>query len=281
MSFNRLATKSVVIIAILFGAALTVLAAVSTDFEAFPQGTPAENVNVPGVSFEGLQYLVRNVGDLVTGFSGHGLIGNYDGGPLTISFSAMQSSTSFNYVILENPLQVIVKRNGAVVDTRYFTGDYDPASTLELIYSGFASIQGEFDELVLTDMGSCPGCVGIDNLQPFDADGVTDGPPDDRMNWGYSDASIGILYPGDDAIDLYLVGTGQYIANFITIDDIPDTPPAENTIIRQEGNVTVSILTTGEIHFNLGPDAEGKSYTFIIEDIYGVGAYGSYYDPNE
>lgn len=162
-----------------------------------------------------------------------------------------------------------------------------PFSCDDLLVYGTATIEGKFDQLVVKSGFYLPvececylSIFAIDDLTT-DAWALTDGPPDDRLNWGYGDASIGILYPGDDAIDLYLVGTGQYIANFITLDDIPDTPPAENTIIRQEGNVTVSILTTGEIQFNMGPDSEGKTYTFIIEDIYGTDKYGSYYDPNE
>lgn len=106
-------------------------------------------------------------------------------------------------------------------------------------------------------------------------------PPDDRLNWHYGDATIAILYPGDNAVDVYDYATENYIFNFITTDDIPDEPPAENTIIRQESQIMASILTTGEIQFNLGPDAEGKSYVFIMGDIYGSDSYGFKYDPNE
>ncbi|QPC83543.1 hypothetical protein G4Y79_03935 [Phototrophicus methaneseepsis] len=268
--------RSVVVGIVLCFAAMTVFAAVSINFDDLPSYTPAQDIDVPGVSFSGNGYVVRNVGSLIENFTENGLIGQYSGGPLTITFDSLQSDASFDYVILENPLQVIAKRDGDVVATYDFTGDTSGVS-YSLVYAGFASIHGSFDELVLTDMGICPGCVGIDNLETTNSKDA----PDNRLNWGYGDANIGILYPGEDAIDLYLYSTDQYITNFITTADIPATPPAENTIIRQEGNVSVSILTTGEIQFNLGPDAEGKSYVYIVADIYGASGYGYKYDPNE
>ena len=64
-------------------------------------------------------------------------------------------------------------------------------------------------------------------------------------------------------------------------DDIPAEAPSENTLNASVGSVDVYILTTGEIQFNIGPDAEGKQYVLIMSDLSGSDAYGYTLDPNE
>lgn len=109
-------------------------------------------------------------------------------------------------------------------------------------------------------------------------------PPDDRLNWQYGDSHIGILYSSSpQSIDLYLYEGEEYIANFITADDIAayaDAPPTENILIKRAGDVDVYLLTTGELQFNLY-DVEGKMFTYITADFEGTDDYGSYIDPGE
>ena len=77
--------------------------------------------------------------------------------------------------------------------------------------------------------------------------------PDNRLNWHYGDSHIGILYPGyEGAIDLYDYETDIFIYEFFTEDDIPETPPITNILIRSYGRTSVYILTTGQIQFNFG-----------------------------
>jgi hypothetical protein len=110
------------------------------------------------------------------------------------------------------------------------------------------------------------------------------GPPDNRLNWQSGDAHIAILFPTENGIDIFLYESQSYISNFITNEDIAaylENPPSENVLIRSEGLVSVYILTTGEIQFNLGPDAEGKTYTIRIDDLAGTNLEAEYFDPNE
>ena len=110
-----------------------------------------------------------------------------------------------------------------------------------------------------------------------DAEGVVVSPPDDRFNWQTGDSHIAIVYPEGENIGLYLYDGELYIPNFVTVDDIAeyvDNAPAENTLIASAGGVSVYVLTTGEISFIIGPDAEGKQYALIMSDLSGSDAYG-------
>jgi hypothetical protein len=110
------------------------------------------------------------------------------------------------------------------------------------------------------------------------------GPPDNRMNYQSGDAHIAILFPTENGIDIFVYASGSYISNFITNEDIAaylENLPSENLLIRSEGLVSVYILTTGQIQFNLGPDAEGKTYTIRMDDLSGTNLETEYFDPNE
>lgn len=106
--------------------------------------------------------------------------------------------------------------------------------------------------------------------------------PDARFNWGFGDSNVAIVYPDAAGLSLYLYAGELYIPNFLTAADIEayvDNPPSENTLVASVGAVTVYILTTGEIQFNM-TDAEGKIHVLIMSDLSGNDAYGYSVDPN-
>lgn len=101
------------------------------------------------------------------------------------------------------------------------------------------------------------------------------------LNARYGDSHIGILFTNSGGgIDLYLHETGRYTGNFVAPDMISEDAPTENTLIAQRGMVSAYHLTTGQIQFNFGPDAEGKQYTFIVDALTGANRQGSAFDPN-
>jgi hypothetical protein len=100
--------------------------------------------------------------------------------------------------------------------------------------------------------------------------------PDSRMNWGFGDSNVAVIYPSADSLGLYLYASDLYIPNFLTTADISayvDNSPSVNTLVASIGTVSVYILTTGEIQFNM-TDQEGKQYVLIMSDLNGSGAYG-------
>lgn len=104
-------------------------------------------------------------------------------------------------------------------------------------------------------------------------------PPDNRLNWGYGDSNVAVVYADTAGLGVYLYNNKSYIPNFITKSDIAkylDNPPSENTLIASTGAVKVYVLTTGEIQFNM-TDKEGKNYVFIMSDLDGTDAYGYTY----
>lgn len=111
--------------------------------------------------------------------------------------------------------------------------------------------------------------------------------PDNRINWQFGDAHIGILYPGSDgAIDLYdYADEDVYHFDFISAEALAifdDNLPNEPTIIATQGLLTAYLLPTGQIQINLGPDEEGKVFVVILNDLFDRDLSQSYYlDPNE
>ncbi|MCA9893147.1 MAG: hypothetical protein KC615_09195 [Anaerolineae bacterium] len=241
------------------------------DFEGYPDRTPVSDLHYPGISFSGLYIVLTQLTHLHDG----AFIAPAAGGDaLTIEFDEPQAAFSIDVEGTGPFVQAYL--NGQLVREKlYPIGPYNdnPVGMSNLI----------FDKLVISEP-RLDGSYALDDLRTVSAPSVPSGdpkPPDNRLNWHYGDATIAILYPGGNAVDVYDYATGSYIFNFITADDVPDMPPDQSTIIRQQGNIMVSILTTGEIQFNLGPDAEGKSYVFIMGDIYGSNRYGFKYDPSE
>jgi hypothetical protein len=113
---------------------------------------------------------------------------------------------------------------------------------------------------------------------------VAAAPPDARFNWGFGDSNLAILYPAGDSMGLYLYAGDLYIPNFVSAEDIAtylDKAPSENTLMATQGAVSVYVLTTGEIQFNIGPDAEGKQYVLIMSNLSGSNVHGYALDPNE
>lgn len=109
----------------------------------------------------------------------------------------------------------------------------------------------------------------------------------DGDNWQYGAASVAIVFidyddDGNPSIDLYDLATESYINGFVTADMVQtlmDTPPLENTLILTFGSISVYVLTTGELQFNM-IDGEGKEYVFILPSLDGEGAYGYIIEPS-
>jgi hypothetical protein len=104
--------------------------------------------------------------------------------------------------------------------------------------------------------------------------------PDNRINCHLYDDQI-VLYHGaqSDSIDVFLVdgsSDGQFLFTINAADfgDYLNNPPAQNTLIDQVGDVSVYILTTGEVQVNYGPDANGKTYVIIMSGIGGGSPHG-------
>lgn len=272
-----------IILVVIISAVIPVFAAsFFTDFEEFAEGTMAYDLNIPGVTFGpgNSRYIIRTwTGPDNDYIQGKELFGNLGVMPLEIQFDEPQQYVRFDFVAID-PVIMTLMMNGEVLDVRDVSTVY-----ADEVYYGTVSLNETVDQIIIETDGPhvCPACLNIDNLY-FSTDTPSEessGPPDDRIAPGAGDANVAILYPTGDSIGVYSHQSEGYIENFITVDDIPDEPPAENTIIRQEGNIMVSVLTTGEIQFNLGPDAEGKTYTIIMSDIHGSNTYTTYYDPNE
>ncbi len=90
-----------------------------------------------------------------------------------------------------------------------------------------------------------------------------------------------MLYGADNgtAIDVFMVdgsSEGQFLftVNAADFGSYLTNPPAQNMLIKQVGDVSVYVLTTGEVQVNYGPDAEGKSYVIIMSDIGGGSPHG-------
>jgi hypothetical protein len=109
--------------------------------------------------------------------------------------------------------------------------------------------------------------------------------PDDRINWHYGDAHIGILYPADNGgINLYSYADESYIFDFVTaamLEPYSNDLPAAPILLAQHGLISAYLLSDGRIQFNLGPDAEGKWYEVILDSLDDRDIDGFAHDPNE
>jgi hypothetical protein len=166
-----------------------------------------------------------------------------------------------------------------LIDTPYLTQDADIAT---YIHNTPVASSAWFDM-----GGFSPACAALPGGIPNSAsdDGITM-PPDNRINWQFGDSNVGILYPGrDGAVNLYIYASQEYIFDFVTPEEIEpyqDNPPSENTLLKRVENISVYILSTGQIQFNFGPDAEGKVWVLILNDLSDRDTSQSYYiDPKE
>ncbi|MCB9450272.1 MAG: hypothetical protein H6672_02470 [Anaerolineaceae bacterium] len=103
-------------------------------------------------------------------------------------------------------------------------------------------------------------------------------PPDERLNWQQGDLTA-VVYAASDssgapALHVYGVNAdsqGYFLASVTQADLAPyrNAPlPAHNTVIKTLGeNVTLYRLVSGEFALVIGPDAEGKNWQVIFDDI--------------
>lgn len=153
----------------------------------------------------------------------------------------------------------------------------DPATTSEFLLVYKCGPQNEVLYTCYGDYGTC-----AQTAEEAQGESGEDG-DDNRLNRGYGDGHIAILYPAEEesGVDIYIYATREYIPNFITAADLPETRPEEEIVLRQAEGVVARYLPTGEIVFNLGPDEEGKTYAFVMSDIVGTVMYGYRFDPQE
>lgn len=96
---------------------------------------------------------------------------------------------------------------------------------------------------------------------------------DDRINAGYGDL-LAVLYNVETStgpgIVVYVVdGTvgrsiGAYAGVLFTVDT-----PRQNTVMAELGPTMLIALSSGEFQINIGPDAEGKVYEVILDELPG------------
>ncbi len=184
---------------------------------------------------------------------------NIAGGNTTMRYSdfgALEYTIYFNQGTTSTPPQTAV------------SGNYTAAtqvSEVKIVYNAGVTFDGSVSF-------TCPGDI-IAPLSVFDG----------RINTNYGDSNVGILYEGTNgALDLYRYETDRYIAGFITPEEIEpyqSNPPAQNTLIKSTGIISVYILSNGQIQFNFGPDEEGKTWVFVMDDLADRINEDSYYIP--
>lgn len=140
----------------------------------------------------------------------------------------------------------------------------------------------------LTPVKVALACVLYDAFGGIVKDGkeTTENPTYGSTNWQYGAAHIAILFieydnEGVPSIGLYDYAAETYYSDFVTVDMVQalmDAPPLENTLIFTFNNISVYVLTTGEMQFNM-TDIEGKEYVFILPSFTGEGAYGYIIEP--
>jgi hypothetical protein len=98
---------------------------------------------------------------------------------------------------------------------------------------------------------------------------------DGRLNPQMGDG-LAIAYEGSDgnggsSLDFYCVAPDStgFLGLQITAEDLPESIPAENTLIKQSEvcNVAFYVLSSGEYQVNIGPDAEGKVWELIFTSL--------------
>lgn len=101
----------------------------------------------------------------------------------------------------------------------------------------------------------------------------------------FNDSDLGVvLYKvqSDDSnikMDVYGLKNGGTVSSYlfsVSQSDLAALPkhPAQNTLVAEMGDVSVYLLTTGEIQVNAGPDSEGKMHVKILDSIPWTTVYG-------
>lgn len=160
--------------------------------------------------------------------------------------------------------------------------DYNP---IRFVLSSPAG-NGFPEQILVSITNNCAGLPTFVASDSGDSLPVAAVAPDNRINWQYGDANIGILYPGNDgAIDLYDYETQTYYSDFIMPDEISNVqanPPASPLLVKSLGRISVYVLPDGHIQVNFGPDNEGKMWVLLMDDLSDRENEGSYYrDPNQ
>ncbi len=112
-------------------------------------------------------------------------------------------------------------------------------------------------------------------------------PPDDRLNYGRGDKSVGIGYArSNNGITVYGINPDStgYLAVHVAPENLPscDMPPTENQLLASsgDGKYTIWLLTTCEYQINMGPDAEGKVFVMTWQGVPLIKESIKYYDFN-
>lgn len=86
---------------------------------------------------------------------------------------------------------------------------------------------------------------------------------------------------GGNKLDFYAVdGNSQgYYLTSITASEIPAGTPAENTLIKSSGDLSVWHLSTGEVQVNW-TNAEGKTFVYVFDGVPYSSVYSYVIDPN-
>ncbi|MBA3867973.1 MAG: hypothetical protein H0X30_02355 [Anaerolineae bacterium] len=102
----------------------------------------------------------------------------------------------------------------------------------------------------------------------------------------FNDSDVGVvLYKmqgdaSDIKMDVYGLKNGGTMSSYLFTVSQEDLArfaknhPAKNTLIATMDNVSVYVLTTGEIQVNAGPDSEGKMHVKILDSIPWTKVYG-------
>ena len=106
--------------------------------------------------------------------------------------------------------------------------------------------------------------------------------PDGRLDWDSMKAGPVALYCNDDTLDVYAIDpdSGQGVLAF-QFSDWPADPPAENTLLKQVGDISLWMLVSGEFEV-IAPASDGKKFAFVFDGCpYGGGGYTVGLEPSE
>ena len=109
--------------------------------------------------------------------------------------------------------------------------------------------------------------------------------PDMDTSVSFNDSDLGVvLYKvQSDAdnikMDVYGLKNGGSVSSYLFSISQADLAayaqhPAKDTLLASMGDVSVYVLTTGEIQVNAGPDSEGKMHVKILDGIPWTTVYG-------